>query len=225
MDAARITAVRTAAVSGVALQTFAPDAPSAVALIGAGVQARSHVAVLAALAPDAALRIHDRHEDRAEAVAKLARAAGIARARAAPSPREACDGADIVITVASLGSGSQMLALDWLLATALVVAVDFATYASAELARTAARFVVDDRAQFLAYRDAGHFDGYPDPGGVLGEELVTAVEALGALEGPRGAPTGRVLVTHLGVGLADVVFADAIRKVAEGRGIGIELER
>jgi hypothetical protein len=32
-------------------------------------------------------------------------------------------------------------------------------------------------------------------------------------------------VTHLGVGLADVVFADAVLRVAETRGIGTILER
>jgi hypothetical protein len=34
-----------------------------------------------------------------------------------------------------------------------------------------------------------------------------------------------VVVTHLGVGLADVVFADAIVREAERRGLGILLPR
>ena len=38
-------------------------------------------------------------------------------------------------------------------------------------------------------------------------------------------PEGRVLVTHLGVGLADVVFAHAVVRAAAERGIGTILER
>jgi hypothetical protein len=34
-----------------------------------------------------------------------------------------------------------------------------------------------------------------------------------------------VLVSHLGVGLADLVFADAIARAAADRGLGIELPR
>ena len=39
---------------------------------------------------------------------------------------------------------------------------------------------------------------------------------------PRPA-TGRVVATHLGVGLADVIFASAILERAESLGLGVEL--
>jgi ornithine cyclodeaminase/alanine dehydrogenase-like protein (mu-crystallin family) len=97
----------------------------------------------------------------------------------------------------------------------LVVPVDYATYCSAEVARAASLFLVDERDQFLANRDAGQFDGYPDPDGALGEAI---------LEGtPR--PDGIVVVSHLGVGLSDVVFGAAILRRAEARGLGTVLER
>ena len=54
---------------------------------------------------------------------------------------------------------------DWLAPDALVVPVDYATYCAAEVARDAALFLVDHREQFLANRDAGLFDGYPEPVG------------------------------------------------------------
>ena len=60
---------------------------------------------------------------------------------------------------------------DWLAPDALVVPVDYATYCAAEVARDAALFVVDHAAQFLANRDAGNFDGYPDPAAMIGEVL------------------------------------------------------
>ena len=94
--------------------------------------------------------------------------------------------------------------------------VDYATYCAAEVARDAALFLVDDRGQFLANREAGQFDGYPDPTATLGEAILAGT--------PRPA-TGRVVVTHLGVGLADVVFGAAIVRRAEALGLGTILPR
>src|SRR5215212_5652449 len=132
MDAARVTAVRTAAVSGVAIRLLRPAAVETVAIIGAGVQARSHAEVVAALLPHAAIVVYDRHPDRADAVATELRDAG-REASVASSARDAAGAGQIVITAATLGAASQEMQPDWLLPGALVVAVDFATYASAAL--------------------------------------------------------------------------------------------
>ena len=219
MDAARITAARTAAVSGVGIQLFQPPDVQRVAILGAGVQATSHAELLRGLLPDAELVIYDRHEDRARGVADEALAAG-QRTTVVREAREAARSAQVVITVASLGRASQPLTPDWLADGALAVAVDFATYCSAELARAVGRFVVDDRDQFLAYRDSGYFDGYPDPDATMGEELERGQR--GGMSRDSRLPA---LVTHLGVGLADVLFADAIRRRAEDLGVGTELPR
>ncbi len=221
MDAGRITAVRTAAVSGVALRLFRPAQVERVAIVGAGIQARSHLEVLGALLPNVPLVICDRHPERAEAVAREARASGLP-AQAAADPREAAAGASIVITVATLGTSAQVMTSEWLAPQCLVVAVDFATYVSAELARSAARFVVDDRAQFLAYRDGGYFDGYPEPSATLGETLDDGATGMTDQSSPGGS---RTVVTHLGVGLADVILADAIARRAADMGAGMELPR
>ena len=70
MDAARITAVRTAAVSGVAIRLFRPAEVRRVAILGAGVQGRSHLDVVATLLPGAEIVLFDRHPDRAVALAR-----------------------------------------------------------------------------------------------------------------------------------------------------------
>ena len=54
---------------------------------------------------------------------------------------------------------------DWLAPDALVVPVDYATYCAAEVARDAALFLVDQREQFLANRDAGLLRRLPGPDG------------------------------------------------------------
>jgi ornithine cyclodeaminase/alanine dehydrogenase-like protein (mu-crystallin family) len=200
LDGGPITAQRTAAVSGVAIRRFAPRvegrAPRAT-LIGAGVQGHSHMPVLGHLLPGVQLAVFDRDPDRSAALAQAARATeGIASAMPAGTAREAVEGADVVVTAASFGPDRQVMTPDWLMPEAL--------------------FLVDHRQQFLANRDAGLFDGYPDPHAMLGEAI---------LDGTPRPRAGRVVVTHLGVGLADVVFGDAIMRRAAEAGLGVELPR
>ena len=221
LDAGPITAERTAAVSGVAIRAFAPPVAGRgprVALVGAGVQGRSHVPVLGHVLPGLELAVFDRDKGRAAALAEEARAThGVATARAAASAREAVGGADVVVTAASFvpAPERQVMTGDWLAPEVLVVPVDYATYCAAEVARMAALFLVDHTAQFLANRDAGNFDGYPDPTAMIGAALAAGT--------PR--PPGRVVTTHLGTGLADVVFGTAILATAEARGLGTLLPR
>ena len=228
LDGGPITAERTAAVSGVALRHFGPRAGAStgsaggatveVAVIGAGVQGRSHLAVFAGLLPGARLRIFDRSPERAAALAAEARATdGIAFADVAASAREAVEGAEVVFSAAAFGPAEerQTMTNEWLRDDATVIPIDYATYCAAEVARDAALFLVDQREQYLANRDAGNFDGYPDPMATLGEALIAGTKR----------PAGRVVVTHLGVGLADLVFADAIVRSAEAASLGTILPR
>ena len=118
------------------------------------------------------------------------------------------------VTIRSLPQTDGRLTIQAL--DALVVAVDYETYCSAEVAREAMLFLVDERGQFLANREAGRFEGFPDPGATLGEAI---------LAGTVRPPAGRVVVNHLGVGLADLVFGAAILARAEAVGLGTVLER
>jgi ornithine cyclodeaminase/alanine dehydrogenase-like protein (mu-crystallin family) len=231
LDGGPITAQRTAAVSGVALARFAAAVPGAgthaglsragdsptVALIGAGVQGASHLEVIGHVLPGTSLLVHDRHPERAAMLAETARrTAGIVQAEAVDAAREATMAADIVITGVSFAdpSARQVMTGEWLRPNALIVPIDYATMCSAEVAREAALFLVDERGQFLANREAGLFDGFPDPSATFGEAI---------LAGTTRPATGRVVAMHLGVGLADVVFADAIVRRARAEGLGVRL--
>jgi len=222
LDGGPITAERTAAVSGVAIRRFAPlvkNRPIVVGLIGAGVQGHSHLAVLRHLLPAARLRVHDRHPERAAALCEAARAAhGFASAEPVASARAAVERADVVITAVSFTDATRRQAMtgDWLAPDALVVPVDYATMCAAAVAHDAALFLVDQREQFLAARATGQFEGYPEPGATLGEAIAA---------GTARPARGRVVATHLGVGLADVVFGAAILERAAAMGLGRELPR
>ncbi len=220
LDGGPITAQRTAAVSGVAIRQFPPAGVGrpVVAVVGAGVQGRSHLAVIGHLLPGAHVVVYDRHPERGARLALAAtRTPGIGSADSAPALDDAVSGAAVVITAASFASPDRRQSLpdDWIAPGALVIAVDYATLVSAATARSAGLFLVDDRGQFLANRDAGQFDGYPDPSVTLGEAILAGTS--------RRA--GRVVVTHLGVGLADVTFAAAIVERATQAGLGTVLRR
>lgn len=222
LDGAPITAARTAAISGVVLHRFAPepdvDRPfQRVALLGAGVQGTSHVPVIGHVLPGAQLSLYDRHPERAEALARMARTTpGIAAARVAGGEREAVEGADVVVSAVSFGPVHQVMPNDWLGLGALVVAIDYAMTCSAEVARDAALFMVDEVGQFVANRAAGLFEDYPDPATTIGAAILDGV--------PRPA-SGRVVASHLGTGLADLMFARAIVENARTLGLGTVLPR
>ena len=135
LDGGPITAQRTAAVSGVAdppVRAARWPAPTRVALIGAGVQGRSHLPVLGHRAAGrsssrstTATRIARRRSPRSRATTAGHRAAVVGAARHATRRPSA----DVVVTAASFtapSSGSAMTG-DWLTPDALVVAVDYAT--------------------------------------------------------------------------------------------------
>ena len=229
MDAGTITAQRTAAISGTAICHFAPGGtgpgghPARVAVLGAGAQARSHIPIIGHVLPGAHVRLTDIDSARASTLATEASGvAGIGSAQSVGSVREAVESADVVVSVVSFGPDTQALDPAWLGPQTLFVAVDYDMQAPAALA-SEALFVVDERDQFLATRSGSAFAGYPEPSATLGE--LFRGDAPPRLGDPGGRPTGRILVTHLGVGLADVVFASAVLALAEQLGLGRLLPR
>jgi ornithine cyclodeaminase/alanine dehydrogenase-like protein (mu-crystallin family) len=223
LDAGALTAARTAAVSGVAIARWGPRErrDARVALIGAGVQARSHLPIVDHLVPGAELVLCDRELARAEALAaeivQATRDAGQSTrvVRTTDEPPEAVAGADLVLTLVSFGPHHQVIPEDAFAPAATVVAVDYDMCVPASLAASASLFLVDQREQYLANHSATTFVGYPERVATIGEAIVGGLER----------PMGRVVVTHLGVGLADVVFADAVLRRAEASGIGTVLPR
>lgn len=204
MDAAEITAVRTAAASGVSVRHLAHPGWRRAAILGYGEQGREHAKMLRALNPDAAIVVYGGP-----------RLTGpVEGCELAPDARTAVDGADVVVTAGPMSPDPERrLDPTWLQPRCLVVPVDFSAYVGADLARRADDLVTDDLPQFAHYRTLGHFQGWPEPSRSLGEALETE-------------PTGDLRVScSLGVGAVDAAVAAVVLERARREGVGVELRR
>ena len=125
MNASAITAIRTAAVSAVATRLLARDDASELAIVGAGVQGRSHIEAMRAVRPWARIRIASRTHEHAQALADET------GAEAVESVEEAVRGADVVVTATN--SSEPVLRHEWLKPGAHVNAVGSSVKTAREL--------------------------------------------------------------------------------------------
>jgi ornithine cyclodeaminase/alanine dehydrogenase-like protein (mu-crystallin family) len=234
LEAAEISALRTACVSLISAQAFAAEPPRRLALVGAGTLARAHLALFAKQLPSLEdVRLFDLEPARADTLAAGATPLLDGRLRSVGSAREAVETADLVVTVTTTTAG--YLGPDWLAAGAVLVHVSLDD-ALPETVLRADRLFVDDwslvcaddhrllgrmwRAGLLAAPDG---TDEPDSGsrrvdGEIGEVLV-------------GAKPGRlhagdvVFVNPFGLAIEDVALAEAVYARARELGVGEVLER
>lgn len=115
MDGTWITALRTAAVSAVAVDCLSAPGPKVVAMLGSGALARTHAAALRAVRPVSEIRVWSRNPQNVSACAS--EVAGVP----VKTAEEAVRGADIVCTVTN--ASEPVLKGAWLKPGALVAAV------------------------------------------------------------------------------------------------------
>jgi ornithine cyclodeaminase/alanine dehydrogenase len=206
MAAGSLTAARTAAVTGACIAALAPPG-SPVGFTGAGVQARSHLRVLAALGHLDVAVYARRQSAREDLLAWAQEHVSDVRLSVTDDPRRAVLDRPVVVTALSIGLTGARLDPSWVAPDALVLPLDYASSVGPELARDAT-LVADHLPQFEAVRAAGTLGDYPPAAGWTGE----------LLGGTR--PAGRVVCQNLGNGLGDLVLAAAVADAAEAQGAG-----
>jgi ornithine cyclodeaminase len=224
VDATSVTAIRTAAASAVATRALAREDAAELAIVGTGVQARTHLEAMLAVRPIRRVRVCGRDAQRARRFADDAALRHGVPVEAAPSVREAVEGADIVCTVTS--SAEPVLHGAWIAAGAHVNAVGACVPTRRELDTAAvarARLFVDRRESTL--REAGDFliargEGAVDDAHVVAEiGDVLAGNAAGRLS--RDEVT---LFESLGLAVEDVAAAAVVLRNAERTGAGTPLD-
>jgi ornithine cyclodeaminase len=219
MDGAAITAIRTAAVSGVATDILARTDADVLAVLGAGVQARTHIEAIAAVRPLRLVRIWSRNAEHAAALASEVRSRQVP-IEVAASPDSAVRSADIIATVTA--SAEPILERRWLKEGVHINAVGSSIPTSREIdtaTMAAARLFVDRRESALA--EAGDLLIAVREGAVTDDHIVAELGDVIIGKHPgRRSPGELTLFKSLGLAVEDVASAAYIVRRARETGTG-----
>ena len=220
MDGAAITAIRTAAVSGVATDLLARQDAAELAILGAGVQARTHLEAIAAVRPLRRVRIWSRNPQHALNLAREVSAGYQASIEAVPTAEAAVRGADVVATVTA--SPQPVLQRPWLKEGAHINAVGSSIPTTREIdtaTMAAVRLFVDRRES--AVNEAGDLL-IPMREGAFGADHIQAElgEVIIGTDPGRRSASELTLFKSLGLAVEDVASAAFILKRARQTGVG-----
>ena len=225
IDASSVTAIRTAAVSGVATKLLANPNAGDLAILGAGVQAMTHLEAMRTVRPPRRVRVWSRSSARAERFVEKAKQKFGVTIEQMPSVQACVTGADIICTVTA--SREPVLEGAWISPGAHLNAVGASLPTARELDSAAvsrSRLYVDRRESALAEAgdilipmsegafSADHIRG--EIGGVL----------IGAEQG-RETADEITLFKSLGLAIEDLAAARHIydKGVALGTGTWVSL--
>jgi len=220
VDATSITAIRTAAVSGLATDLLArPDAGD-LAIIGAGTQAHTHLRAMMAVRPVRRVRVFSVPAESAAAFAEReSRLTGLA-VEAVATAQEAVAGADLICTVTS--ATEPVLLGEWVSPGAHINAVGAYTPTTRELdsALVARTSLYADRRESLL-GEAGEFL-IPKAEGLIGDDHIVGEigEVLTGKARARTSPDEITLFKALGIAIEDLAAAHAVYRSAVERGLG-----
>ncbi|HYU40772.1 MAG TPA: ornithine cyclodeaminase family protein [Vicinamibacteria bacterium] len=224
MDASSITAIRTAAVSGVATRALARPEASVLALLGSGVQAATHLDAALLVRPLRRVRVWSRDPAHVARFVEAARRRHRLDIQPAASAREAVEDADVVCTVTS--SREPVLEGAWLRPGTHVNAVGASVRTARELdsaAVAAARVFVDRRES--AANEAGDLL-IPRAEGAIGDDHVQGElgEVLIGKVAGRRTDAEITVFKSLGLAVEDVASAHHIHARARAAGAGTWVE-
>jgi ornithine cyclodeaminase/alanine dehydrogenase-like protein (mu-crystallin family) len=226
LDGTAITAIRTGAGSALSARLLAREDAATLAIVGTGVQARSHLRAMLRVRPIKEIRIAGRNPAHAAAlVAEMAPGLD-AEVRAMPSYSAALEGADIVC--ATTHAGEPVVRREWLTPGVHVTSVGYhPTGCEIDAATVAdARVVVESRAAALAPLPAGSNDLLlPIRDGVITAEHVYAEigELVAGTKPARLSTEDITLYKSVGVAVQDAAAAALVVAAAADRGIGEHL--
>jgi ornithine cyclodeaminase/alanine dehydrogenase-like protein (mu-crystallin family) len=213
INASAITAIRTAAVSAVATRLLAREDSATLAIIGAGVQAKTHLEAIPLVRNIKDVRIVSRTRAKAEALAGN----GV---RVVESVEEAVRGADIVVTATS--SREPILRREWLAAGVHINAVGSSIAAARELdgeTVSAASLFIDRRESTV--NESGDYLAAVKEGAITESHIRGEIGDIltGKIRG-RTAPGEITLFKSLGLGVEDLFSAEFLFKKASRDGAG-----
>jgi ornithine cyclodeaminase/alanine dehydrogenase-like protein (mu-crystallin family) len=224
IDATEITAIRTAAVSGVATRLLAREDAQTLAILGSGTQARTHLAAMLEARNILDVCVWSRNPDHAAHFAERASQRHSIPITAASTAQEAVTGADIICTTTS--SPEPILMGDWIAPGTHINAVGSSVPFTRELDTAAivkSRLYVDRRESTM--NEAGDFLFPKKEGAITDDHILGELGELllGRVSG-RGAQDEITLFKSLGLAVEDLAAANHVYEKAVEAGFGIAVE-
>lgn len=224
LDASSITAIRTAAASGVATRLLARPEAGELAILGSGTQAAMHLAAMRAVRPIRRVRVWSRNPaNAARFAARQAELHGLP-VEGCTTAREAVAGAEIICTTTA--AQEPILCGEWVAPGAHVNAVGASVPPFRELDAdlvVRSRLYTDRRESLLNEADDFRI---PQREGLIGEEHLRGEIGeviIGRVAGRTGADEV-TLFKSLGLALEDVAAAHYIYQQALAQGLGTWVE-
>lgn len=224
VDGTSITSIRTAAVSGVATKLLSRPDSRKLAIIGTGVQARTHLEAMVAIRPIAHVMVFGKTSNHAVRFSKAASRRYGLPVEVAPSCQHAVADADIICTTTS--SQEPVLRGEWLRPGSHINAIGssmaFARELDGEAVRRSRLFVdrkesaLHEAGDFLIARKEG-IVGEDHIVGEVGEVLIDTVEG-------RKSPSDITLFKAVGLAVEDLAAAWHVYQKARQQGVGITVE-
>jgi ornithine cyclodeaminase/alanine dehydrogenase-like protein (mu-crystallin family) len=213
-NASAITEIRTAAVSAVATKLLARPGARRVAILGAGVQARSHAVAMRTVVEDPELRIWSRTPAHAEALALESHAV------VCDTVEEALDGAEIVCTCTS--SRQPIVSSAWIAPgthlNAVGSSIPTARELDADLIAGAALFV--DRRESTLNESGDYLFAAQE--GAIGPDHIRAElgEVLAGSAQGRRDDDELTVFKSLGIAVEDLAAAALVARKTEAEDVG-----
>jgi len=214
MEAGYITALRTAAMSGVSARYLAVAGAKRVGIVGAGIQGRYNLLSLKEVLPGIQrVRVHDIDSYAAVRLKEVMQGQVPFQIEIRPSVQEVFQEADIIIT--AIGRPRERIFKEqWVKAGALVLPVGPRGWETAAIGKMD-KFVVDDWGQFSHLYDGegGYYAPLPTLYAQLGE-IVTGKKPA------RESTAERIINFNLGMAILDIAVGNEILERARRSNLG-----
>jgi ornithine cyclodeaminase/alanine dehydrogenase-like protein (mu-crystallin family) len=220
VDAAEITAIRTAAASGLATRLLARPEASDLALLGAGEQARSHLEAMLCVRALRRIRVWARDPGKAHSFAAAEGAKHGVAIESSATVRDAVRDADIICTLTK--SREPILEGQWIAPGAHLNVVGSSIATAAEIDTPAvvrARFFVDCRNSTI--HEGGEYLRALRAGAISPEHILGEIgEVASGLKAGRLSAADLTLYKSLGVAPQDLASTHYVLERARAAGVG-----
>jgi ornithine cyclodeaminase/alanine dehydrogenase-like protein (mu-crystallin family) len=218
LDGTVVSAMRTGAVTGIAVRALANPGSRVATILGAGVQARTQLMALHSVLDLAEVRVWDIDPERARAFCEQEVREGVAMLPV-ESAREAC--LDVPVVVAATMAPEPFVPLSWISEGAIFVSIS-SLDPMLDLVAGSDVLVCD-----VWEHESGHasrpFARALEQGLVSRERVAQLGEVLLGIRPGRTDPSQRVFVSPVGLAIEDVAGAVRVYRRAEELGIGTPL--